>query len=74
MTGYVTKMNPERLFGFILGEQDKKEYFFHRDDYDGDFQELMNARGNTIKVIFEPTNTPKGLRAKTISKWEAADA
>lgn len=67
MKGTINKVIPERGFGFIVGE-DKSEYFFHRSDFDGDFDELTSYMVvGQVKVSFLPDRTLKGLRARAVT-------
>lgn len=56
-TGTVARVVRDRGFCFLVnGDQD---YFLHRSEFDGEFEELKE--GQTLR--FTPTDTPKGLRA-----------
>jgi cold shock CspA family protein len=66
MNGKVVKIIDQRMFGFIRGEDDK-DYFFHRDDFSGHFNDLVQDLGNKqIAVTFDVTQSKKGLRASNI--------
>lgn len=70
MTGRIIRLVLERNFGFIEDENGK-EYFFHRDDYDGQFNELaeeMMRNGKRIQVRFDEVASPKGARAGNVSR------
>jgi cold shock CspA family protein len=69
MKGRVAKVVEQRMFGFIRGE-DSNEYFFHRDDFNGHFQDLIEDMANkhSIDVTFTPNQSPKGLRASDITR------
>lgn len=62
MTGTIKTIQPDRGFGFILGE-DGKEYFFH-------FTALKNVAIGTLQrgqeVTFEDAYGQKGPRAEDI--------
>jgi CspA family cold shock protein len=62
-TGTITKLVPERGFGFIAGD-DKKEYFFHRSGVDSllSFDSFLGGE----RVTFEIEQSPKGPRANQI--------
>lgn len=64
MKGVVTKVLAEKSFGFIRG-QDNREYFFHRSDLEGFFDDLVEdfARSSHIAVTFESVPSMKGPRA-----------
>jgi cold shock CspA family protein len=57
----------DKGFGFIHGE-DKKDYFFHRSDFNGFFDDLVEdvGAGRSIKVEFEITPSAKGPRAANV--------
>lgn len=62
MNGVVSRVFPDKGYGFIKGE-DGKEYFFHR-------SALKNIAFTAIQkdaeVTFEDADTAKGLRAEDI--------
>lgn len=58
-----------RQYGFI--SSGGHEYFFHKDDYDGDWDQLIedhNKEGSHVQVEFEPTTTTKGFRASDVTR------
>ena len=59
--GIVKSFSPLHGYGFINGE-DGQNYFFHNAEW-----RLRIPPAEGIKVIFEPTKTPKGLRALDIT-------
>lgn len=69
MKGKVVKLVLERRFGFIEGE-DKKEYFFHKDDFNGHWNDLAEdmMKGRKIEVSFEETPSSKGKRAAEVTR------
>lgn len=70
MEGTVIRLIMERKFGFIVSEGE--EYFFHRDDFNGHFDDLaedMN-KGMKVKVDFIPSKTSKGLRAADVTRLD----
>jgi len=69
MEGTVTRMVETKGFGFITGE-DKMDYFFHRSDFSGFWEDLEIdfKKKRTIKVTFDPSETSKGLRASHVSR------
>jgi cold shock CspA family protein len=72
MTGTVIKVIADKSFGFIKGE-DKLEYFFHRSDFNGHFEDLNSDVLNKIKVVvsFNPTDNPgKGPRARVVTRLD----
>lgn len=70
LTGRIKSLRQAKLFGFI--EVGKDEYFFHRDDFQGHWNDLCDDydSNNQIKVNFEPDRTPKGLRARNVSRTD----
>lgn len=72
MTGVVVRALGEKGFGFIKGE-DGKEYFFHRTDLNGFFEDLVNdvEGGRRIKVEFNSVPSNKGLRAGDVYRVDA---
>jgi cold shock protein len=62
MQGQVIRLMGEKGFGFIRGE-DGVERFFHR-------LAVKNVRFDDVqtgdKVVFEPSQGPKGLRAEDV--------
>jgi cold shock CspA family protein len=60
MNGTITTYLPQKLYGFIKGD-DKKDYFFHRSDFSNvsDHEHIFDGS----VVSFEQTATPKGYKA-----------
>jgi cold shock CspA family protein len=69
MKGKVIKLVLERRFGFIEGE-DGKEYFFHKDDLNGFFEDLAEdmMKGRKVDVTFTIVPSPKGPRAAEVTR------
>lgn len=69
MNGVVKNITPKRGFGFIRGD-DNKEYFFHRDNFSGHWEDLETDlfNKNKITVKFEPGTGAKGPRADNVSR------
>lgn len=69
MNGTIKNTTPKRAFGFIKGE-DGIEYFFHRDDFNGHWEDLTDdlANKNIIHVTFLPQAGTKGPRAGNVSR------
>lgn len=70
MQGTVKNIVVKRAFGFI--KADGKEYFFHRDDFTGHWDDLVEDWNNKeqIPVEFEVTPSPKGPRASKIRRTD----
>ena len=72
MTGETKNFNQQKYYGYIRGE-DGKDYFFHRDDFQGSYDELVfdhYSNPDSIKVEFIPDKTDKGLRARNVTRTE----
>jgi len=66
MIGKVKNIIEGRNYGFIRDE-DHNEYFFHRDNFDGDWGELNRLiRFGEPPVEFDIKDSPKGLRADNV--------
>lgn len=72
MKGTVKSVNEQKLYGFILGENKRDEYFFHRDDFVGHWNDLVADyhTTDTIEVEFKADTTPKGLRARNVTRTD----
>lgn len=68
LTGYVKRIVEDRGYGFI--RSDKTEYFFHRDDFLGDWKHLVAEAtvSNNVTVEFDTRPSPKGPRACTVKR------
>jgi cold shock CspA family protein len=65
MKGTIHKILNDKMYGFIRGE-DNQDYFFHKSDMNGShFDDLSGSE--RIVVDFEPIQTPRGLRARTVT-------
>lgn len=67
-SGRLKSIPTGKYFGFIRAEN--KEYFFHRDDYIGDWLDLVTAvdRGEVIELKFDMIESPKGPRAGNVER------
>ena len=71
MRGMVKSITKNRAFGFIAA--DKKEYFFHRDDFSGHWEDLVSdfLSGAQIPVEFVIVeNNIKGPRAADVKRTD----
>lgn len=71
MKGNLANLVPAKKFGFIRAGE--VEYFFHRDDFNGHFDDLCldwdnKKKGENIELEFEPTGGAKGPRAKNVGR------
>ncbi len=66
MQGTLKTLNAKGRFGFI--RCNNIDYFFHRDDFDGHWVDLVedHEKHIEIKLEFEPTTTDKGPRAAEV--------
>lgn len=70
MRGIVRGVVVGRGFGFTR-VNNKGEYFFHRDDFNGHWDDLVSdASVNQIEVEFEPVDSLKGLRAANVRRLD----
>lgn len=68
MIGRVKNINQTKAYGFII-DPNNDEYFFHKDDFIGIWNDLVfqyNTTNDNIMVTFESDKTPKGLRARLV--------
>lgn len=66
--GKVVRLISSKGFGFIrYGEVD---YFFHKDDFDGHWNDLETdfMRSGYVDVTFQESAGPKGLRASQVRR------
>lgn len=71
MNGTIARIIVDKGFGFIKGE-DNKDYFFHRSDLTGFFDDLAAdvESGREIKVTFDSVPSLKGLRASNVTRLD----
>jgi cold shock CspA family protein len=71
MNGNVVRMMSEKGFGFIRGE-DNKDYFFHKVDFHGFFDDLVEdfLAGRKVAVTFMITPSDKGPRAGQVVRLD----
>ena len=71
MTGTVNRIPEGKNFGFIRVEGEKKDYFFHKDDFSGDWTALVHdvhAR-DRVNVEFSGEKGQKGPRATNVNRF-----
>ena len=72
VSGIITNVITNKYFGFI--RYNDVEYFFHRADFKGFWEDLSNDfknnkhTGNKIVVTFTPGDGPKGPRASFVER------
>jgi len=69
MKGKLRGIVKNKNFGFIKNQQEI-EYFFHKSDFNGFWEDLEvdYSKGHKIELEFEPFNTPKGKRAANVRR------
>lgn len=70
MTGIVRRLVADKGFGFI--QAGSTDFFFHRDDYQDDWNVLVfdYNSGAQVKCKFEVVKSTKGPRAGTVIRVE----
>jgi cold shock CspA family protein len=70
MKGTINRIPPGKMFGFI-NANNKGDYFFHKDDFEGHWSDLINdITHGPIEVSFEVTESEKGLRASKVRRLD----
>lgn len=66
MNGRLRKIYRDLQYGFI--DADKKSYFFHKSDFNGEWGILCSdfETGGDIHMEFSPVMTDKGPRAENV--------
>lgn len=72
MKGTIKNMPPNKSFCFIRGT-DRVEYFLHRQDFNGHWNDLVAdynnlPKGENIEVTFDVVESPNGPRASSCSR------
>jgi len=72
MTGTVTRIPEGKNFGFIRVEGEKNDYFFHRDDYNGHWNDLVHDFNDRkkVQVEFDGERGQKGPRAVNVRRMD----
>ena len=72
MTGKVIRMDSKKAFGFIRADSDGSDYFFHKDDLFGFWEDMVDdfKTNELILVEFKPGKTAKGLRASDVKRMD----
>jgi len=68
----ISRIPEGKFFGFITGTRKNQDYFFHRDDFNGFWEDLVRdvKVGIPIWVEFETEESLKGLRAKNVRRMD----
>ena len=69
MKGRIRSLIYGRQYGFIV--VGGKDYFFHKDDYDGDWDQLIedhNKDNSNVEVEFTEAESRRGLRAQLVRR------
>lgn len=72
MEGFVKNIPEGKDFGFIRVPNSKDEYFFHRSDFLGDWDDLVDTfnenknKTRVMNVTFEAVKSAKGPRAANV--------
>lgn len=68
MEGKLKRIYGDMRYGFIRSNSDKQDYFFHKSDFDGNWDSLVSDFDHHVQIYlhFEPTQTDKGPRAKEV--------
>jgi len=74
MTGVVKNILGNKGYGFILADMTRIEYFFHRDDFIGHWDDLVsdteNEVGVKIPMEFAIVDSPRGPRAANVRRLD----
>jgi len=72
MTGKVIRMDNKKAFGFVRFDLDGSDYFFHKDDLYGFWEDMVQdfKSNELILVEFKPSKTEKGLRARDVKRTD----
>ena len=67
--GKIVRIPEGKFFGFVrIGS---KDYFFHREDFNGDWRELISSPGlysaNGVKVTCDIVESPRGPRVTNVT-------
>ena len=72
MTGYIKNILANKKFGFIEEPATKIQYFFHMQDYKGNWDELVEdfdtLGPGIVELEFDIVKSPKGPRAGNVKK------
>lgn len=73
MTGEIKNIVIGRGYGFITVKNDRNEYFFHKDDYIGSWEDLtidFKIGMPTLRVQFDVVDSYKGPRAANVVRLD----
>lgn len=71
LKGRLKSLKSIKGYGFIIVDN-KDQYFFHRDDYQGHWNDMADDfdSGTQVEFHFEPDRTEKGLRARNVCRTD----
>lgn len=71
MKGVIKNVIASKRFGFILGTNGG-EYFFHKDDFSGHWDDLVDDSDNHIEILveFNVVESPNGPRAADVKRTD----
>lgn len=73
MTGELVRMVSNKGFAFIKGKENGIDYFFHHDDFNGHWKDLVQDfeyADGVIQLEFTPNESPKGPRASDVKRLD----
>ena len=71
MNGTIVRLVADKGYGFIKGE-DGKDYFFHKMEFSGFFEDMVVdvQNGRKVLVKFESVHSDKGPRASDVIRTD----
>jgi cold shock CspA family protein len=71
MTGKVVRVIKDKGFGFIKGDLNGVEYFFHNSEFRGHWLDLLeDIDKKVIKVEFDVVKSQRGPRAENVRRLD----
>lgn len=74
MTGHISHIVRNRNFGFITVQEVKGKFFFHKDDFNGHWTDVLEDVNNfLVPVEFDVVDeklSPKGPRAANVRRTD----
>lgn len=69
LTGEIVRIIPDKRFGFVRIPGHSKDFFFHRDDYQGRWEDLLDHK-HKVKVSCVVVESAKGPRCADVTPIE----